>query len=149
MEIAEALPYLQCHTEHSYWVLIRYGHRYVLVAEDETGDRVGYLSSVRSTVDPRVFFLWQLGVRPREQGGGLGMQLMEAFFTKAEADGGPETVVNAAIDNDNAAALHLLDRWCEYGGWTWSRLERLFYTAREGGVENEVTEDLVEVRRSR
>jgi ribosomal protein S18 acetylase RimI-like enzyme len=147
MQNATELPYLQCHTEHTYWILLEYGRRYVLVAEDETGTRVGFVSGVRSTTDPKLFFLWQLAVLPGKQRGGLGHELVDAFFDRVEGDGGPGTTVNAAMDSDNAPVHVLLRRWAANTGHVWRVGEKISYVSYEAGQTKNVEESIYVIQR--
>jgi L-2,4-diaminobutyric acid acetyltransferase len=52
-----------------------------VVAEDD-GEVQGFVSGFRDPRDPRVLFLWQVGVSARARGRGLAKRLVEAFVDR-------------------------------------------------------------------
>jgi L-2,4-diaminobutyric acid acetyltransferase len=142
MRLARSSPFLECHTEHTYWILLRYGGRYVFVAEDDDGDTVGYVSGVRSTRDPACMFVWQLIVQPRYRRDRLAYDLLVTLSELAAKDGC--TTFNAAVARDNRPVLALIERWAADTGRILGRAEEITYQAGyPGEEETTVQEDII------
>jgi L-2,4-diaminobutyric acid acetyltransferase len=52
------------------------------VVADDAGTVVGFVSGFRDPRDPRVLFLWQVGVAARARGQGLATKLLDAFVDR-------------------------------------------------------------------
>jgi L-2,4-diaminobutyric acid acetyltransferase len=144
MDLVRSSPFLECHTEHTYWILLRYGGRYVFVAEDDGGDLVGFISGVRSTLESACLFVWQLAVEPHHRRGGLAYDLLLTLSELAAGDGC--TTFNAAVSRDNHIVLALIMRWATASGRAFSRAEEITYEAGHPGQESAtVREDIVVV----
>lgn len=142
MTLVSGSPYVQCHTEHTYWILLRYGGRYTFVAEAD-GAVVGYASGVRSTVDPELFFIWQVVVAPEHRRDRLALNLVRELTDLAATDGC--RVFHTAISSDNTATIGLLDQWTRQTGRTWTVGEKISYTAEHGEDEPETVVENVMV----
>jgi L-2,4-diaminobutyric acid acetyltransferase len=145
MDLVSGSPYVQCHTEHTYWIMLRYGARYTFVAE--AGDElVGYASGVRSTVDPELFFIWQVVVAPEYRRDSLALRLLR-MMTDLAADDGCR-VFHTAISSDNHPTIGLLDKWTRSTGRTWTVGEKISYQAEHGadGEPEDVVENVMVVR---
>jgi len=145
MALVRTTPYLQCHTEHTYWILLRYGRRYTYVAETSEA-LLGYASGVRSNVSPELFFLWQMVVAEHHRRSGIAMALLQALTATAAADGCDE--FHAAVAADNHQALGLLERWASQTGRTMEAGQEIVYTADDGpsAEPRTVTEQLTIIR---
>jgi GNAT superfamily N-acetyltransferase len=148
MELVRTSPYVQCHTQHTYWILLRYGTRYTFVAEGQGTDIVGYASGVRSTVEPKTFFIWQVVVTPLYRQHGVGAALVASLTEQAESDGCLE--FHTAIAPNNQPAIRLIEGWAARTGRVSEVGEQIAYTAAKETPGNfeEVTEDLIFIRSS-
>ncbi len=64
------------------------------------GDRLaGYVLGFKSQRNPRIFFLWQIGVLKEFRGTGLAVKLVHALLDKALESGAEMMRVTAEIDN--------------------------------------------------
>jgi ribosomal protein S18 acetylase RimI-like enzyme len=76
------------------------------VAEDETGELVGFLCGFLSQTDPEEAYIHYVGVSPEHRGEGVGRTLYERFFEEVRRDG--RTVVRCVTSpvNEESVAFH-------------------------------------------
>lgn len=66
-------------------------------------DLIGFVSGLRSSIDPTVFFLWQLGIAQKSRGHGHSQPLIEAIVRSAQKLGCKS--VQFSISPDNPQSL--------------------------------------------
>lgn len=83
-------------------------------ASDKPGSPLlGFVMGYRKPDDPRVAFVWQIGVSPDAAGQGLGTRLLQAWVRQVAADGGV-SYVEATVTPGNAPSRRTfagLGRW--------------------------------------
>ncbi|MEX2598650.1 MAG: diaminobutyrate acetyltransferase [Dehalococcoidia bacterium] len=77
--ITSDLPNLEANSPYSYLMVCRDFGDTSIVAEDD-GSVVAFVSSYRPFRDPRVLFVWQIGVAESHQGAGLGKTMLSKLL---------------------------------------------------------------------
>ncbi|MEX0382136.1 diaminobutyrate acetyltransferase [Spiribacter sp. 1M153] len=102
--VARDTQTLDLNSSYLYMLLARDFADTCVIAEHE-GRIVGFASGYRRPRHPEVVFLWQVGIRPRLQGQGLGKRLIAAFLRQPGADRASMLETTIAPDNEASRAL--------------------------------------------
>jgi ribosomal protein S18 acetylase RimI-like enzyme len=76
------------------------------VAEDETGDLVGFVCGFLSQTDPSEAYIHFVGVSPDRRGEGIGRRLYERFFEEVREAGRAVVRCVTAPANEGSVAFH-------------------------------------------
>jgi L-2,4-diaminobutyric acid acetyltransferase len=90
-----------------------------------SGEAVGFVSGLRSTVEPTIFFLWQLGIIPKLRGKGLSTLLIEKVV-KAAQDLGCHRI-QFSIAPGNEQSLRAFTTFSTKCGWIMKVIEEQKY----------------------
>lgn len=102
--VVEATGVLDRNSTYAYVLLAdRFGDSAVVA--ERAGRVIGFVTGFRDPRDPDVAFLWQIGVAPEAQGGGLGRRLLDAFLRAPANTGARWLHTTVAEGNDASEAL--------------------------------------------
>lgn len=76
------------------------------VAEDETGDLVGFVCGFLSQTDPSEAYIHFVGVSPDRRGEGIGRRLYERFFEEVREAGRAVVRCVTSPANEGSVAFH-------------------------------------------
>lgn len=76
------------------------------VAEDETGDLVGFVCGFLSQTDPSEAYIHFVGVSPDRRGEGIGRRLYERFFEEVREAGRAVVRCVTSPANEDSVAFH-------------------------------------------
>lgn len=92
---------LGLYSAYCYWVSFRnLGNRCFILEDD--GNAVGYVSGLRSSVRPDIFFLWQLGVLEDYRGRGHAAALIGKIIEVARDQGCKSLQFTMLQDNESS-----------------------------------------------
>ncbi|MDR9432468.1 MAG: diaminobutyrate acetyltransferase [Spiribacter sp.] len=105
-EVACDTGTLDLNSSYLYLLLARDFADTCVVAEHD-GRLVGFATGYRRPRHPEVVFLWQVGIRPDQQGQGLGKRLVGAFLRQPGAD--RASLLETTITPSNEASRALFE----------------------------------------
>ncbi len=76
------------------------------VADDETGDLVGFVCGFLSQTDPAEAYIHFVGVSPDHRGEGIGRTLYERFFDEVREEGRSVVRCVTSPANEGSVAFH-------------------------------------------
>jgi L-2,4-diaminobutyric acid acetyltransferase len=106
-DFVSACKPLESYAVHFYKIMLRYFRNTCLVAE-ENNVIVGFVLGFVSQVDPKTYFLWQIGVSPEKQGQGIGNRLlteMESLLKKTRVGR-----MELTVDPENITSQKLVEK---------------------------------------
>lgn len=113
---------LDQHSTFTYWVLARYFDNTCFVVE-ENNDIVGYVSGVKSSSKPDVFYIWQIGISPEHRKKGLSSQLIRTVVEAAVSLGSKS--IHVSIDPENSSSHSAFLRFAEISGLQMNKIDEL------------------------
>lgn len=81
--------------------LAKYFGNMCFILED-SGTAVGFITGLKSTTNPNIFFLWQLGLAPEYRGKKLSSRLIEAIVTAARNNGCKSVQLSISPGNEES-----------------------------------------------
>lgn len=148
MGLVRNSPWLTCHTEHTYWILFNHGRRYVVVAEAPGRGPIGFISGLRSTLEPELLFIWQMVVDPDYRGGKLAWDLLSALVEDVAVSDG-FTSFQTAMDVENKPLMQSLQGWIDRTEWLWGPHERITYETPDADGSLRTVSEVIFVFRRR
>jgi L-2,4-diaminobutyric acid acetyltransferase len=106
-QLVQATGALEVNSVYAYVLLATDFGDTCLVAEQD-GELVGAVLGYHPPREPDTAFVWQVGVHPRQQGRGLGLQLLQQWL--ALPANAHTRWVSATVADDNAASQALFHR---------------------------------------
>lgn len=85
--IVDRTDNLDDNSPYLYLLLCRDFAQTCIVAEDEGGDLVGFVTGYRRPERPETYFLWQVTVAPSQRGKRLARRMIHALLARLSAEG--------------------------------------------------------------
>lgn len=114
-DIVKSTGSLDVHTPYTYWVMLNLASHLAFVCERD-GDVVGFVAGLAPFREADEALVWQIGVRPDQQGKGIGTALLGKFTEAARGYG--FGVLCITITADNAPSLQLFTSYAKRFGFT-------------------------------
>ncbi|WP_342304415.1 GNAT family N-acetyltransferase [Methanolobus sp. ZRKC5] len=113
---------LDQHSTFTYWVLARYFDNTCFVVE-ENNEIVGYVSGVKSSSKPDVFYIWQIGISPEHRKKRLSSQLIKTVVEAAVSLGSRS--IQVSIDPENNSSFGAFLRFAGDSGLQINKIDEL------------------------
>lgn len=86
-----------------------------VIAKNQNGEAVGFVSGYRLPSNPSIYFLWQVGIREDARGLGLAQKMIEHILIRPAQAG--VQYLTTTITQDNLASRKMFAAWASKSGF--------------------------------